>query len=193
MKSFFKQHSYSVVKNLVNQVAISILGAFLSMWATSVNNDAFSIAVSVFAIVFYLFLIYTTTWEVGAKDRVSVDVGKKPYRPHTGLLISLVSNIPNILIAFLFLIAKIFAKEGNFFDGMQMILSVFATILEGMYAGLIMTVKIAADGTTMINTWWAYFVIILPAIVTSWIAYFAGYKNFRLVAPLFDKKKQNKN
>ena len=187
MKGFFKQYSYSVVKNLVNQFAISVFGAFLSMATTAANNDTLSIIVSIFAIVFYLFLVYTTTWEIGSKDRVSVDVGKKNYRPNTGLWIALVSNIPNFLIAILFTIAKLFVKEGNFFDKMQMILSVFSMVFEGMYTGLLMTVKIAAD-TTMINAWWSYFVIIVPAIVTSWIAYYAGYKNFRLIAPLFDKK-----
>ena len=129
---------------------------------------------------------------MGSKDRVSVDVGKKTYRPHTGLLIALVSNVPNFLIAILFTIAKLFAKEGNFFDNMQMILSVFSMVLEGMYTGLLMTIKISADGTTMINTWWAYFIIIIPAIITSWVAYFAGHKNFRIIAPLFDKKNKKK-
>ena len=79
MKGFFKQHSYSIVKNLVNQIVISIFGAFLSIIA--MKTDLLSIIVSAFAIVFYLFLIYTTTWEIGAKDRISVDVGKKKYNP----------------------------------------------------------------------------------------------------------------
>lgn len=188
MKGFFKQYSYNIVKNLVNQFAISVFGAFLSMATTAAKNDTLSIIVSSFAILFYLFLVYTTTWDIGSKDRVSVDVGKKTYHSHTGLLISLVSNIPNILIAILFAVAKIFVKPGNFFDSMHMLLSVFSMIFEGMYTGLMMSIPVSANGTTMINTWWAYFVIIIPAIVTSWIAYIAGYKNFRLIAPLFDKK-----
>ena len=192
MKSFFKQYSYSMVKNLVNQFAISIFGAFLSMATTAAKNDTLSIVVSVFAILFYLFLIYTTTWEIGSKDRVSVDVGKKAYHSYTGLLISLISNIPNLLIAILFAIAKLFVEPGNFFDNMHMLLSVFSMIFEGMYTGLMMSIPVAADGTTMINTWWAYFVIIIPAIITSWVAYIAGYKNFRLIAPLFDKKNNQK-
>ena len=136
MKGFFKQYSYNIVKNLVNQFAISVFGAFLSMATTAAKNDTLSIVVSSFAILFYLFLVYTTTWDIGSKDRVSVDVGKKTYHSHTGLLISLVSNIPNILIAILFAVAKIFVKPGNFFDSMHMLLSVFSMIFEGMYTGL---------------------------------------------------------
>ena len=191
MKGFFKQHSYSIVKNLVNQIVISIFGAFLSIIA--MKTDLLSIIVSAFAIVFYLFLIYTTTWEIGAKDRISVDVGKKKYNPHTGLLISLVSNVPVFLLAILVTIFKVFVKEGSVYDTAQSILRIIFLLLEGMYTGIMMTVKVSAEGTPMIDTWWPYFIIIIPAIATAWVAYFAGHKNFRLIAPLFDKKKKNGN
>lgn len=192
MKGFFKQYSYNVVRNLVNQFAISVFGAFLSMATTAADNNVLSISVSVFAIVFYLFLVYTSTWEIGAKDRVSVDVGKKPYRPHTGLIISILSNIPNIVIAVGFLIAKIFAHQSKFADTMNFILSVASMVFEGMYAGLMMTIRVNSAGDTLIDMWWSYFIIIIPAIVLSWIAYYAGFKNFRIVAPLFDKKNKKK-
>lgn len=186
MKGFFKQHSYSVIKNLVNQIVISLFGAFLSIIA--INNNVLSIVISAFAVVFYLFLIYTTTWEIGSKDRISVDVGKKSYRPHTGLLISLVSNIPAFLLALLVTVFKVFVREGSVYNTAQSILRIFFLLLEGMFTGIMMTVKVSAEGTTLIDTWWAYFIIIIPAIAASWIAYYAGHKNFRLIAPLFDKK-----
>jgi hypothetical protein len=41
-----------------------------------------------------------------------------------------------------------------------------------------MTVKI---GDVPLNEmWWMYFVIIIPALVTSTIAYIAGFNNFRV-------------
>ena len=87
MKSFFNKYSYSIIMMMVNQFVISIFGAGLAMATMTTDNDTLTAVVSVFAILFYLFLLYNMTWEIGAKDRISVDSGKKPYRPHTGLII----------------------------------------------------------------------------------------------------------
>ena len=191
MKSFFKQYSYNIVKDIVYQFALSIFGALLSMATTAAKNDVLAICISVFAIIFYLFLIYITTWEIGAKDSVSVEVGKKPYRPYTGLLISVCANIPKFIIAILFVASALFASNPEVVGTMKAILSLAFMLVGGMYTGLMMTVKIGAEGGSMVGQWWSYFVIIIPALVTSWVAYYAGLKNFRLVAPLFDKKKNN--
>ena len=183
MKSFFKQYSYNVVKDLLNQFAISIFGSLLAMATIAAENTTLSIVVSIFSIVFYLFLVYTTTWEIGAKDRVSVDVGKKPYRPHTGLLISAISNIPKFIIALLFLVATFIITNQSVAANLEVILSLAYMLLGGMYTGLM-------TSANMISAWWAYLVFIIPALLTSWVAYYAGFKNFRLIAPLFDKKKK---
>ena len=191
MKGFFKQYSYNIVKNLVNQFAISLFGAMLSMVTTASGNSVFAISVSVFAICFYLFLVYTTTWEIGAKDRISVDVGKKPYRPHTGLIISLVSNIPSFIIAIMYFITGLFPAGAKVAGSMNFLSGIFSMLFQGMYTGFLMNVKVS-DTAYLVNMWWAYFLIIIPALAVSWLAYFAGFKNFRMIAPLFDKKNQNK-
>ena len=58
MKDFLNNYSYSAVKMFVNQFAISIFGAMLSMATTVGGNDTISIVVSIFAILFYLVLAY---------------------------------------------------------------------------------------------------------------------------------------
>lgn len=190
MKSFFKQYSYNVIKDLLNQFAISIFGALLAMATSTAESNTLSIVVSIFSIVFYLFLVYTTTWEIGAKDRISVDVKKKPYRPYTGLLISAVANIPKFIIVLLFIVATYFISNETVATNMGVVLRLAYMLLGGMYTGLMMSVKISAAGATMISVWWSYLVFIVPALIVSWISYYAGFKNFRLVAPLFDKKKK---
>ena len=189
MKSFFKQYSYNVVRDLLNQFAISVFGAMLSMATSAAESNTLSIVVSVFSIVFYLFLVYTTMWEIGAKDKISVDVKKKPCRPHNGLLISAVANIPKLVIALLFIVAAYFISSETVATNMEVILRLAYMLLGGMYTGLMMSVKVTAAGATMISAWWAYLVFIIPALLVSWVAYYAGFKNFRLIAPLFDKKK----
>lgn len=96
MKDFFKRYSYNSVKIFVNQVAISLLGAGLAL--ATASNDTLLAVTSIFAIVFYLFLVYVDIWQVGAKDRISIDVNKMEYKPLTGLAIGLGANIINFII-----------------------------------------------------------------------------------------------
>lgn len=188
MRSFFQQYSYSVIKMYVNQFAISIFGCMLAMAAAAAGNRVLTIAVSIFSIAFYLFLIYTMTWEIGAKDRISVDVGKKPYRPHTGLLLSLIANIPNFIIAMLYTIGYPFMTTHKWAGTLSSMANVASLITEGMYRGLTSEITIASSGQALWHYWWSYFLIIVPVLITAWLAYFAGFKNFRMIAKYFDKK-----
>ena len=190
MKQFFGRYSYNMVRMFLNQFAISIFGLVLALATTAADNSILTMVVGIFAICFYLFLIYTTTWEIGAKDRISVDIGKLPYRPHTGLLIALIANIPNILIAVLYAISFPFSKTHAWAGSLYAVMTLVSAILEGMYRGVLSVITLPGAETTMVMSWWSYFLIILPALITSWIAYFAGVKNFRMLAPYFTKKQQ---
>lgn len=188
MKEFFHKYSYSIVKMLVNQFAISIFGSVLAMATASADNDVLSIVVSIGAIMFYLFLLYVMTWEIGAKDRVSVDIGKKEYKPLTGAWLSLVANIPNFIIAIAFTIGVIVKSD------MTRFISRLAYIItEGMYLGLLSTLPIGwqANGVPPLHDYAIfYFIITLPAIITCALAYFLGHKNIKFTT-LFDYKAPN--
>ncbi len=191
MKSFFSQYSYSMIKMFINQFAISIFGSVLSLATSAAENSTLSMVVSLFAIAFYLFLIYTMTWEIGAKDRISVDVGKKPYRPHTGVLISLIANIPNFLIALVYACVYSTMGTAKLAGSIASLAMTIAMFLEGMYCGLALEI-ILPTGFNLWHYWWTFFLIIIPALVTSWIAYFAGFKNFRILAQFFNKRAQQR-
>lgn len=188
MKEFFHKYSYSMIKMLLTQIVISIFGLMLSM-ATVSASGAVAIAVSVFAILFYLFLIYTLVWEIGAKDRISVDVGKKTYKPLTGLWMALIANVPNIVLAMILAISKLLISnvEGKEFNGLGVV-SVIANVLQGMYFGAISAIKIPS-GQPLSDLWWTYFLIVIPALVTSFLAYYLGHRNFRFFGGLANNKK----
>ena len=175
----------------INQFAISIFGSVLSLATSAAENSTLSMVVSLFAIAFYLFLIYTMTWEIGAKDRISVDVGKKPYRPHTGVLISLIANIPNFLIALVYACVYSTMGTAKLAGSIASLAMTIAMFLEGMYCGLALEI-ILPTGFNLWHYWWTFFLIIIPALVTSWIAYFAGFKNFRILAQFFNKRAQQR-
>ena len=187
MKAFFSKYSYSIIKMFVNQCAISIFGSVLAMATASAGNDILTLVVSCFAILFYLFLIYTMVWEVGAKDKISVDVGKKTYRPHTGVFMALIANIPNFLIAIVY--TSVYSTMGTvaFSANTAAVTRIISVLIQGMYLGTITTVS--AAGKYLNHFWWTYFLITIPSIVTAWVAYIAGHKNFRVFAAL--RKNQN--
>lgn len=191
MKDFFHRYSYSIVKMFVNQFAISIFGTMLAMATSAAQNDVLTLVVSIFAIVFYLFLIYTMVWEIGAKDKISVDVGKKQYRPMTGLYMALFANIPNFIFALLYSIGYPFMGTHVWAGNMNFVVRLLTVIFEGMYLGVAMVLPFGAE--IKLNTlWWTYYLMIVPALVTSFLAYYLGHKDFRFTA-LFMPKKNEQN
>ena len=195
MKSFFHKYNYSIIKMFVNQFAISLFGATLALATTSSKNDALTVTVSVCAVVFYLFLLYVMTWEIGAKDRISVDTGKKTYKPMTGMWLSLIANVPNFIIAILFTIGYPSMIAGiewgaNICGVMQIALF----LLEGMYLGLLTVFRIPVGGTMLQlnHIWWPYFLITIPAIFTCWLAYYLGHKNVRFTSIMVYKDPNQK-
>jgi len=184
MKNIIREYSYSIVKMFINQFAIGIFGAMLAMAVDPAGSGVLSIVVSVFAVLFYLFLIYTMTWEIGAKDRISVDIGKKPYRPHLGLVLSLIANIPNFIIAIVYSVAYPFMGTHKWAGTINSIVKVISLIIEGMYTGITSSITVWINGTPRLlhHFWWTYFLITIPALVTSWIAYYTGHKNMRFGA-----------
>ncbi len=181
MKKFFHDYSYSVVKMLINQIAIAIFGMSLTFATVSAHGDdtsfdTFTLVVSIFSILFYLFLIYNMAWEIGAKDKISVDVRKKPYRPYLGIVLSLFANIPNFILVTIYAITTFSGAEQA-----RAIVGIASCFANGMYWGTMIAFKLQ-------GFWISFLVAIIPAVITSGIAYFLGHKNFKLFGFITDKK-----
>ena len=185
VKSFFNKYSYSMIMMVVNQFVISIFGAGLAMATMSTENDTLTAVVSVFAILFYLFLLYNMTWEIGAKDRISVDSGKKPYRPHTGLVMALFANIPNFILAIVYTVAYPFMSTQGWAGTTAAVCNTISLFIQGMYRG-VLSVTILFE-SKLSTYWWTYFIIMIPAVVTCWLAYYVGHKNFKFTSLIGNK------
>ena len=187
MKQFLKEHSYDAVKLLVTQCAISMFGFVLTLACGMIESDALRTGCSIFAVVFYLFLVYTSIWELGAKDGLSAQYGHKEYRPLTGLWIGCLANSLNFLLAIGILLGLAFPTMelfGNIGGGSKFL----ALLLQGMYSGLL-ALKV---GGAHLNTYLvSYFLIPLPAIATTAAAYYFGLKNRRFTR-MFEWKNDTK-
>lgn len=172
MKEFLRKYSYDSVKILVDQVALALFG--LAMATATGKTKWLQWTTGVFSVLFYLVLVYIMVWQIGAKDRISADYGRIARRPWLGACIGTLASIPNIILF-------VFISLGRFIPALSSIgdvCKVTALLFEGMYTGLL-TIRI---GDAPLNTqWWAYFVIILPLIFTTFISYLAGFNNFRII------------
>ena len=184
MKQFLKTYLYDALKMFLNQFGTAIFGFALSLAAAKAQNVTLRNVMGVCAILFYLFLLYTMTWDIGFRDRVSVTQGKKAFNPLTGVGISLCANSVNFLFAICITLGCFFGDVA-FFGNLGGIASFCALLLEGMYTGLLANHFM---GAALNSYWWVWFITPLPAILTCGIAYNMGLKDFKLSVLLFGKK-----
>lgn len=179
MSEFFKENSYSMVKMFIDQLAMTIFGTMLAI-ATS-QNAQLLLASSIFAILFYLVILYSLGWEIGAKDKIKIDGGRMRPMPAKGFFIAVCANIPNLLLAVLMGFGVFFKTEwaGN----ISVISNAIARLAEGMFIGVIKTLEdfIYTDAKIS-DVWWWFIIITLPAIFTGWFSYYMGMHDKRISA-----------
>lgn len=180
MKKFLSEHSYDMVKMFLNQFAISIFGVVLAFAAAKAASTGLKNATSIGAILFYLFLLYTMTWEIGYKDRVAVEQGRKKRIPLKGALISLCANVPNFIFAIFILLAQLI--ENGVISKIGGVCGFLAMSLEGMYAGVLSN---SVGGNALNSYGFIYFLLPIPAILVCTIAYYLGLKDVKFTT-LFD-------
>lgn len=181
MKDFIAKYSHSIVVMFVNQIVISLFGSSLAMATISTENDILTILVSIGAVLFYLFLLYIMTWDIGAKDRVAVDIGKKEYKPLTGLIMSILANIPSFVLALTFVFAAVSSS-----DTLGAVVDIARIVMQGMYVGMMSVITVS--GAQLHDVWWSYFIITLPSIFVCTVAYLLGHKNFKIFSVSSSKK-----
>ena len=173
MKAFFERYSYESVRLALNQVAISMFGFALAMTSIKAESDSLLLWSSIASIVFYLALTYGSAHKTGSGDRLSIQYGKIPYRPYLDLILSLIANSVNLILAALITVGQLTG-----IGGLESIPRFIALLIQGMYQGLLATVKI---GETPLNgIWWSYFIITIPAMLIATLGYIAGAKDFHI-------------
>lgn len=175
MKKFFVRYSYDFVKFFLNQFAIAIFGFSLALTAMRMGgkDSAFLWIFSVAAIIFYLCLTYGTAWKIGYSDRSALRTGEVKPLSVRGALISLCANSINIVLAVVVMIEALVGQAG------ATLARGVAILLQAEYQGVLAYFEIG--GQPLNEYWWMYFLIIVPAVLVSWIAYIAGTKDFHIM------------
>ena len=188
---FLKENSYDVVRLFINQVGITIFALVLYTAVGFVEDAQLSrsikVALSLFATLFYFVLIYTVSWEYGAKDKVRIDTGKLKDDRFKGVKYGLFANLINIILALVSVITLgSYMISGS--DGMFTvfgIVNMFMRFIMAMYIGMLQGVFAAWNSTETQNL---YFLgqsigyIVFPFIAAGVVVfgYGMGKRNKRI-------------
>lgn len=174
-KEFWKNYSYSTVRIFVDQIAIAIFGLALSLGTSAASSSMgegtakmLTVIASVFAILFFLFMVGEVCFKAGASDKERVDNGRIKPNYLTGFYMGLLANVPNFILALGYTVfTAIPSTEGSVsgFFGLA------AKLVCGEYLGLL-SIKV---GDTMLSSIpWVYFIVIIPCVVAAWLGYYFG-------------------
>ena len=198
--NFFKNNFHSILKLYINQIGITIF-ALMLYTACGATDDSELLAklrtfVSIFSICFYYVLIYYVAWEIGAKDKIRIDSGRVAPFKAKGALMSLIANIPNVILSsftviFGFLFVGGAEKLASVFGLLQMANMLHAS----MYMGLIQTLvygfttvdNVPIDNKYLLMPILFIFIPLLSILVTH-LAYTLGSYDKKLLS-VFSKNK----
>lgn len=194
---FLKENSYDIIRLYINQIGITIFSLLLYFSIGSIQDKALmfklKIAISVFAILFYFALLYTISWDWGAKDKIRIDAGRLECKKYKGALMALIANVPNFILSIGAVIPMMLhLAQGN--EVAFTVSNVFTLILRfsaAMYFGVLQAIFIFLEESVKIYNFYeslGYFVMPFFAIGVTHLGYIFGLKEFKI----FKIRKTNK-
>ena len=98
------------------------------------SNSSFSL----FSIIFYWALLYTATWEMGAKDQIRIDGGNLEDVKGKGAILGFVANLPNIILSVLAIsmCALYIASGAEAFNTAFLLVNLVMRFFAAMYIGV---------------------------------------------------------
>ncbi len=179
MKSFIKNNSQIITKMFVMQIGITVLGYLLYLAASVSENRTLVLGLGIFSALFFLFLIYVHVWDLGTHDKIKIDGNRLTYDSLKGLKIALFANSLNIFLALLSTIGYLCIDRSVSVDGvfttpswacsLYAIAQIIGQFLNSMYTGI-------GDYLGIMQYPWFLFVLVIPSLITTTVAYILGTK-----------------
>ncbi len=174
MLKFLRENADNIVKLAVNQIAMTIFGLVLS--AAAITNKKLLLATGILSVIFYMYLLYTSAWDIASRDKIRIDADRMDRVPLKGLYLSLAANSINILLALLAIIGYYLGLVFSWpwAAGLMAISFNISWLLNGMYNSVLSFINPGA------LKFWLMLAAVLPALITCMLAYLAGLSNFRI-------------
>lgn len=167
----YKKQGYQVVRLGLYQFGMTLFGLVVSMATRDPENirSPLFLCSGAFSALFYLYLIYSLVYELGQKDGIKIEAGKKEYKPLTGLWLALAANALNILLGILSFVGKIiFDANGAMWAGqLYGVANAIAKFIQGMYVALL---------TLIMDASYANLLTPIPGIIVCTFGYILGVK-----------------
>ena len=191
MFRFFKDNASHISKLFVYQFALTVFGLLLYTVSLYSQNSAIIAGISAFSVLFYLFILYTNMWDIGARDKIRIEGKRLEARPLHGMWLGLCANIPNYIFAlcstvgYLGIDRAVVNAEGKFSTpewavNLYGITHMIGSYLNGTYLGITETLGIHLYP-------YALFIITVPTVAACALGYFFGTKEKYPIIP----EKQN--
>ena len=192
MKNFIKDNGHLIWRLILNQIGLTIFGLMTSMAASAIdvslsNGDGTvsrtcMIWVSVFAILFYMYINYMAIKEEGQRDKIRADAGRITKDTFRGLKIVLCASAFNILLAVAIIVFGILGAEngpalqwaGNICGSAKLL----ALVIQALYWGVLLGMPGVGTFSDVQSFW--YILITLPSIIICTLAYIAGLHEFSI-------------
>jgi hypothetical protein len=191
---FFKENLHLISRLFINQLGITMFSIVLMM--ASSKNSTVSLCFSIFSTLFYLYLIYTVMWEVGAKDALRIEQGRMEKNPAFPWKASFFASIPNFFIALLMLVGFLFGYAFTSFDAartLYVVMRLVVGLFEGMYVGIFSSLVSLLPNTDLVyaasgTVFYALSPLLMMGV--SALAYSLGIRNnYFLIPKQMPKKK----
>ena len=186
-KALWKMYSYQAVKLFVTQIVFTIFGLTLSIATGKSGNTILQLAVSIFAVVFFLVMVYTDMFKTGSEDGVRIKGNRLEYDSLTGLKIGLLAAAPDILLAAVGTLSLF--PEGSVPSRIGAVAQLIHLWIQGAYAGIL---AVDVGGNPLNSQFWAHYLIIIPMVLVAYGSYILGVKDKRLTRLLIPENQEEK-
>ena len=191
---FVKENSYEIVRLMLNQFAMAVFGLVLTFATRMATDGAFTtltLAASLLSIGLYLYVLYATVQELGAKDKIRIDGGRAKADKLRGMKLMLWAQIPNFIMLFFmllgYLLFYVFTTNAAG-GGMLAITNVLMYFFQSMYNGLIGAfVGTEESSRNYLMSFLLYLFSVVPGILVCYGSYIMGLKD-KTLSSLFRKK-----
>ena len=187
MKNFVKSNLYYIIRLIGTQVGISIFAMMLQFATISISQGLHLVA-SIGAIVFYMALIYSTSWEMGYKVSERISAGRLTRSPLHGAYVACAAYAPVFFLLILLWVGFSFGSllwGGNLFYIAKTALFLYFSAFYGLINFVVKSMSVNDFQTVVFPV--LYTLSVLPGILVSGIAYYLGSKGIAL----FSKPTQN--
>ncbi len=196
MKNFFSKNGAFIWRLVLNQFGMTVFGIMTAMAASAIDvslakgdgvvQRTCMIWVSVFSILFYMFINYMAIKEEGQRDKIRIDAGRLTRDPWRGLKIALCASALNLLLAvFIVIFGLLGSTSGPAIEWAGEIAGtskLIAAIIQAMYWGVMLGWS-GAETIGLVPEF-AFLLIPLPSILTCALAYIAGLHEFSFIGPI---------